>query len=61
MNATNLQLQIEAMAVVARVEGMKAQNAKNAALGEYPEYDFAAFEVYAFQLDNIRDSIDREP
>ncbi len=61
MNATNLQLQIEAMSVMVRVEGMKAQNAKRAMMDEYPEYELADFDTYACQLEAIMQAVSHEP
>jgi hypothetical protein len=61
MSPTNLQLQIEAMAVMVRVEGMKAQNARCAMMDEYPEYDLSDFDTYADQLDGIRQAVSHEP
>ena len=61
MSPTNLQLQIEAMAVVTRVEGMKAQNAMRAIRGEYPEYEFDDFDTCACQLEGIMQAVSHEP
>lgn len=58
MTPVNLQLQIEAMSVMVRVEGMRAQNTLRATQGERPEYDFEDFEVYACQLENIMQAVD---
>lgn len=61
MNATNLQLQIEAMAVMVRVDGMKAENSLHIARGGYPPYGESDFEVYACQLDSIVQAVSHEP
>lgn len=61
MNATNLQLQIEAMATMVRVEGMKAENALHIARGDYPPYGESDFDSYACQLDGIMQAVSHEP
>jgi len=57
MNATQTKLLIDAMAVSARVEGMKTQNQFNAMRTEYPEYFYADFELLACELEGIGQSL----
>lgn len=57
MNATQTKLLIDAMAVSARVEGMKAQNQINIAKGEYPEFLYHDFDCLACELDGIGQSL----
>lgn len=60
MNPLNLQLQIEAMAIMVRVEGMKAANLVAALRQEYPAYDESDFDTYACQLDGIMQAVSHE-
>ena len=53
MSPHNLRIQIRAMAVLAQVEGMKAQNELRLVQGEYPEYSFSDFDTYVDMLNTL--------
>lgn len=60
MNSQNLQLQIQAMAVMVRVDGMKAENQSRQYYGEGPAYHDDSFEIMACELDGIMQSVSHE-
>ena len=60
MNAHNLQLQIQAMAVMVRVDGMKAENQVREQLGHSLAYQEDSFEIMACELDGIMQSVSHE-
>lgn len=60
MNAHNLQIQIQAMAIMVRVDGMKADNAIRFNKGENFAYDESDFEYQADQLDNLMREVSHE-
>lgn len=58
MNAHNLQIHIQAMAVVVRVEGMKADNDIRFNRRENFAYDQSDFEYAAADLDKLMQDVD---
>lgn len=53
MSPYNLQLQIQAMAIMVRVEGMKAENQQRLQQQESMQYYEDAFEIMACELDGL--------
>ena len=60
MNAHNLQTQILAMAIMVRVEGMKADNAIRFNRGENFAYGESDFEHMACELDGLMQGVSHE-
>lgn len=57
MNAHNLQLQIQSIAITVRVEGMKAENKIRSGLNQSPAYGQDDFEYYASELDALMQGV----
>ena len=60
MNAQNLQLQIQAMAVMVRVDGMKAANNAKFISCQQIIYHEDSFEIMACELDGIMQNVSHE-
>ena len=57
MSAQNLQVQIQAMAIQARIDGMKADNAIRYERGECFSYGESDFDEMANQLDALLNEV----
>lgn len=60
MSPHNLQIQLQAMAVMVRVEGMKAENSSKVAIGQNPVYDESDFERSACDIDELMQEVSHE-
>lgn len=60
MTPHNLQLQIQAMSVMVRVDGMKSENQAREQLGHSLAYQEDSFEEMACQLDSIMQDVSHE-
>lgn len=59
MQDWQVKLQLECMAVMARVEGMKAQNMRDTHNGSKPQYDYDDFDALACEIEGMAQEIVR--